>query len=205
VSASTGSRGDGVTWLEEDEAARRLAVDGFVALWRGERRFITDLTDASRVVGDLVTAGRLEVDEHGVLIGVHGLVSRPTRHHIAHTQGTVNTWCALDAIGIPAALGIDADAITSCPACETELRVTLHRGVPVDRGAMRLWLPTSRCAHLVEDFCYHANLYCDHDHLSWAVAGQSAGRAIGVAEVAAIGRQTWSDVADAIKRSGPVS
>ena len=51
---------------------------------------------------------------------------------------------------------------------------------------MRLWLPTSRCAHLVEDFCYHANLYCDHDHLSRAVAAQSAGRVIGVAEVAAI-------------------
>ena len=70
---------------------------------------------------------------------------------------------------------------------------------------MRLWLPTSRCAHLVEDFCDHANLYCDHDHLSYAVAGLSAGRVIGVADVAAIGRLTWSDVADAIKRSGPVS
>ena len=194
-----------MTWFEEHEAARRLAVDGFVALWCGERRFITELTDGPRVVDDLVAAGRLEVGEGGVLIGVHGLVTRPTRHRIAHTQGTVNAWCALDAIGIPAALGIDADAITSCPACETELRVTLHRGVPVNGGAMRLWLPTSRCAHLVEDFCDHAILYCDHDHLSDAVAGQSAGRVIGVAEVAAIGRQTWRDVADAIKRSGPVS
>jgi hypothetical protein len=119
-----------MTWLEEDEAARRLAVDGFMALWCGERRFIADLTDEPRVVDDLVAAGRLEVDEHGVLIGVHGLVTRPTRHRIAHTEGAVNTWCALDAIGIPAALGIDADAITSCPACEAELRVTLHRGVP---------------------------------------------------------------------------
>jgi hypothetical protein len=194
-----------VTWLEEDEAARRLAVDGFMALWRGERRFIADLTDEPRVVDDLVAAGRLEVDEHGVLIGVHGLVTRPTRHRIAHTEGTVNTWCALDAIGIPAALGIDADAITSCPACEAELRVTLHRGVPVNDGAMRLWLPTGRCEHLVEDFCDHANLYCDHDHLSSAVAGQSAGRVIGVADVAAIGRRTWSDVADSIKRSGPAT
>ncbi len=205
MSASTGGGRDGVTWFEEDEAARRLAVDGFVALWRGERRFIADLTEEPRAVDDLVAAGRLEVDQHGVLVGVHGLVTRPTRHRIAHTQGTVNTWCALDAIGIPAALGIDADAITSCPACETELRVTLHHGAPVDGGAMRLWLPTGRCEHLVEDFCNHANLYCNHAHLSCAVADLSAGQVLSVDDVAAIGPRTWSDVANAIKRSGPAT
>lgn len=194
-----------MTWFAEDEAARRLAVDGFVALWRGERRFIADLTEEPRAVDDLVAAGRLEVDQHGVLVGVHGLVTRPTRHRIAHTQGTVNTWCALDAIGIPAALGIDADAITSCPACETELRVTLHRGVPVDGGAMRLWLPTGRCEHLVEDFCHHANLYCNHAHLSCAVADLSAGQVLSVDDVAAIGPRTWSVVANAIKRTGPAT
>jgi hypothetical protein len=176
-------------------AARRLGVEGFVALWRGQRVMVSDLCDDAMVVDDQVRAGRLEVDEAGVLVGVHGLTARRTRHRIERAGARVHTWCALDAIGIPAALGIDATALTSCPTCGAELTVVLHGGEPVDTpAAWRLWLPENRCDHLVQDFCNHANLVCSDDHLT-ATATNAPGRALTVTDVIAIGRATWADAA----------
>jgi Alkylmercury lyase len=181
-----------------EAAARRLRVEGFVALWRGERVTVTDLCDDPMVIDAQVRSGRLEVDDAGVLVGVHGLTARPTRHRIECGDAAVHTWCALDAIGIPAALAIDATAVTSCPRCGIELEVVLRGGKPVDTpAAWRLWLPEGRCDHLVEDFCNNPNLYCSNDHLT-ATATKASGRALTVADVIAIGRATWADAADAL-------
>lgn len=179
--------------------AGRLGVLGFVALWRAERPAVASLCDDPAVVEAQVQGGRLEVDEAGLLVGVHGLVARTTRHRIDHAAGAVHTWCALDAIGIPAALAIDATAVTSCPTCDIELRVELREGEPVDtEEPLRLWLPEGRCDHLVEDFCSHANLYCTSEHLAATVPKGSPGRIVAVADAAAIGRQTWDDAAAAL-------
>ncbi len=179
--------------------ARGLAVRGFVALWRGERPGVGALTDDAAMVEALVAGGRLEVDEDGLLVGVHGLVARPTAHRIEHPGGLVHTWCAFDAVGIPAALAIDAAAVTSCPACGTALRVVVRAGVPQDKGRHRLWLPGGECAHLVEDFCRHANLYCDADHLASVVRAGTPGTAVTVTEAAAMGRAAWDDVARVLR------
>lgn len=124
-------------------------------------------------------------------------MARPTAHRIEHAGGSVHTWCALDAVGIPAALGIDATAATSCPACGAELTLLLRSGAPVG-GECRLWIPSGECAHLVEDFCRHANLFCTAEHMS-ARLPQLAGRSVTVTEAASIGRTVWRNVADALK------
>jgi hypothetical protein len=170
--------------LAEAEGALQLGVRGFRALWRGERPLVSTLIDDPQVVAAQANAGRLEVDESGVLVGVHGLVTRTTRHRIEHEHGVVNTWCALDAIGIPAALGIDAVAVTSCPTCDRGLRIRIRDGQVVDGGMARLWLPGGACGHLVEDFCRHANLYCNLDHLEGLVGTDRPGRILDVTEVA---------------------
>lgn len=180
-------------------AARDLGVRGFVALWRGERRTITDLSADRDTAEAMLAAGRLEVDGDGVVVGAHGLVARATAHRIEHADGSVNTWCALDAIGIPAALALDASAVTTCPCCGVELRVGLQAGDPDASADMRLWLPGGSCIHLVDDFCRHANLYCGAEHLASVVPTSQAGRAIEVAEAASIGRSTWRDVAAAMQ------
>jgi hypothetical protein len=180
-------------------AAHRLGALGFVALWRGERPNVATLVADAAVVEAQVRAGGLEVDASGVLVGVHGLVARTTRHRIEHAGGVVHTWCALDAIGIPAALAIVAAAVTSCPTCDAELRVAVHDIVAVDGGLpWRLWFPEGKCDHLVEDFCNHANLYCNPNHLTKTVPKGSPGRMLTVADAAAIGRQTWQDAAAAL-------
>ncbi|HEY6416931.1 MAG TPA: organomercurial lyase [Acidimicrobiales bacterium] len=178
---------------------RHVRVNGFVALWRGERLNVADLTDDTAAVEALVQAGRLEIDDHGVVVGVHGLAARPTAHRVEHADGVVHTWCALDAIGIPAALALDAAALTTCPACGTALRVTLDGGVPAVDEDMRLWLPGGQCTHLVEDFCRHANLYCTADHVASKVAPGTPGSAVTVADAAGIGRVEWADVSAVLR------
>jgi alkylmercury lyase len=180
-------------------SAHGLGVRGFVALWRGERRSIGELTDDAVTVEALVAGGRLELDDQGIVAGVHGLVARPTAHRIEHSGGVVHTWCAFDAVGIPAALAIDAVAVTCCPACGTALRVVIRGGVPEDDARFRLWLPGGECTNLVEDFCHHANLYCDADHLGAVVGSGTPGTAVTVTEAAAMGLATWDDVAAALR------
>jgi len=180
--------------------AREAGVVGFVALWHGEQPLISELDIEDSTVEALVEAGRLELDHDHRLVGVHGLVARRSAHRVEHAGGVVHTWCALDAIGIPAALGIDARALTSCPTCGATLAVELDDGVPVPAcpSDYRLWLPTGPCAHMVEDFCRHANLYCSDEHLAegrWL--GQ--GGAVTVAEAAAMGREAWRAAAAALR------
>ena len=176
-------------------AARQLGVRGFVALWRGERRAITELTTNLAMLGALKAAGSIELDDAGILVGAHGLTARATAHRIEHAGGSVHTWCALDAIGIPAALTLTATAVTVCPHCGNDLRVMLEAGRAHAQADVSLWLPGGPCSHLVEDFCRHANLYCSRDHLTAVVPPDRPGRAVDVAEAAAIGRLTWRDVA----------
>lgn len=135
-------------------------------------------------------------------MGVHGLVARPTAHRIEHGDRVLSTWCAFDAIGIPAALAIDAAAMTSCPTCRATLRVVIRLGIPEDDGRRRLWLPGGECTHLVEDFCHHANLFCDAGHLAAAVRAGTPGIGVTVTEAAAMGRVTWADVAGVLRARG---
>lgn len=92
--------------------AIELAVAGFAAVWEGREVEPTTLVAApAAVVTDaiekLVARGRCEVDDHGRLVGIHGLTLRSTRHSFVHDRRVRHTWCAFDSIGIPAALGID--------------------------------------------------------------------------------------------------
>jgi hypothetical protein len=185
------------------ETVRRIAIAGFHALWDGSTPTLCELNGGDggaaldEAVAHLQARGRIEVAPDGRLLAVHGLSRRPTRHRIEHRGGSVNTWCALDAIGIPAALGIDARAVTTCPSCNHELIVTLASGSAVPLVGVVLWYPETADAweHLVDQFCSGANLFCNFDHLQDRMGTEGAGGAImTVEEVAEIGREAWADV-----------
>lgn len=184
------------------EMVRRVAVAGFHALWADERVTLAELVGGdgpglAEAAGHLVARGRIELGPDGCLVAVHGLARRATRHRVDHAGGSVHTWCAFDAIGIPAALAIDALAVTSCPACGQELAVAVTGGEPEARPGAVLWFPEGDSRHLVEDFCSGANLFCSSHHLGrWRSARPGAGRPLSVAEAAELGRGSWADVAD---------
>jgi hypothetical protein len=190
------------------ETVRRIAVTGFRALWSGRTVTLAELVDADAAVlteaaDHLRARGRIELSADGQVLAVHGLAHRPTRHRIEHDGGVVNTWCALDAIGIPAALAIDARAVTQCPTCERELVVTLTHGAPQSLHRAVLWYPEVRCGHLIDDFCSGANLFCSIDHLEKGLGDNgSAGRVMTIDDVAELGRESWHEVSEQFTRDG---
>jgi hypothetical protein len=177
-------------------AVRRIAVAGFQALWEGRCVTLTELVGSEHALAQaadhLRVRGRLELSGAGHLLAVHGLTRRSTQHRIEHDGDVVNTWCALDAIGIPSALAIDARAMTECPTCGAALALTLIRGKPQPLPGAVLWYPEVRCDHLVDDFCAGANLFCSVDHRERRVGGGAAGRVLTIDEVAELGREVWS-------------
>jgi alkylmercury lyase len=180
-------------------AVRRIAVLGFAALWAGRSATLAELlgehgTELNEATEHLRRRGRIELSPDGVLIGVHGLCRRTTPHRIEHKDDVVNTWCAFDAIGIPAALRIDARATTQCPTCKTPLAVRLDAGAPEPVRKFALWYPQSTCGHLVEDFCSDANLFCTTEHLDrWARDTRAVGRVMTIDDAAELGRECWAD------------
>ena len=183
------------------ETVRRIAIVGFAELWRGQSPDLAELvtTDPATLAAatdHLLGRGRMELSEDGRVLGVHGLCLRPTPHHIRHARGAVHTWCALDVIGIPAALSIDAHASTRCPTCASGIGVAFTRGQPDDDDATRLWYPQAPGGHLVADFCSGANLFCSQRHLEECVGrADTAGTVMTVEEVAELGRECWSAAA----------
>lgn len=180
-------------------AVRSLAVAGFHALWAGGSPAPSELVKGDpgvlrEAVDHLLGLGRLELSGDGCLLAVHGLTRRPTPHRIEHAGGAIHTWCALDAIGIPAALALDATALTRCPTCSHQLAVTLRGGQPAPLPEAVLWYPVADSHHLIDDFCSGANLFCCLDHLRSRVDPTGAGDVMTVEEVAMAGRGIWEDV-----------
>lgn len=182
-----------------NDAALELSAAGFAELWHGRRPSPGDLLPgraaaAAAVVDGLVAAGRAETDD-GRLVGVHGLTLTPSRHRIEHDARDHYTWCAFDAIGIPAALGLDAIAHTDCPSCERRLAVPIRAGDPDGAPGVVLWLPTAPCNHLRDEFCASADLYCSIEHLDANIDRNAvAGAVAPLTDAAALGRDTWADV-----------
>lgn len=145
----------------------------------------------------LADRGLAELDGSGRVVGVGGLTVRPGRHRLTLEGVELWTWCAVDAIGIPASLGADAVAVTSCPTCERELRLEMPGGRAVGGGELRAWLPrVDRIQNVVDELCPEVNLFCDETHLgTWrALRGDPPGEALTVEEVQGIGKRWWRDL-----------
>lgn len=181
--------------------ALELAANGFAALWHARTPTADELLPgraelADHVLTELVRRGRAELDPDGLLLAVHGLTGRATRHGFTHAGRHHHTWCGFDSVGIPAAMSVDATATSDCPTCGRHLTIAFQRGDAFDE-AVALWLPTpERTSHLMNDFCASADLYCSTDHLRQRIdVDGSPGRVISLQEAVDLGRETWSDVA----------
>ena len=188
------------------EVAAALATAGFVALWHGrsltpEELLPGNVDKAVDGAALLVAQGRAEMDEAGRVVGIHGLTLRITRHRFDVAGRHRNTWCAFDAVGIPAALGLDAVAVTDCPTCGARVTVEIGAGVPGGGDAV-LWLPRPPAANLLAEFCSSADLFCNVDHLHDRIdAGRVPGRVCDLEAAAALGRTAWADVAEVVDTS----
>lgn len=153
--------------------------------------------DAAELIGAMVNAGLVEVDE-GCVADAAGLSSRPTDHALVLDGVNLHTWCAVDVLGIPAVLGADALARSVCPWCGSTIEVAFVAGLPSGTAALRAWFPHLACSNVRAEFWPQANLFCNDEHLAaWhAAAGDPTGESLGMAELVAFGHMAWGDLAD---------
>lgn len=185
--------------LPPSATAVRAAM--FAALRAGRPVAVAELAAAtgrpaaevSGVLDQLQAAGMLYRDHAGQVTAADGLSLTPTRHRLLLAGVPLHTWCAIDAVAIPAAVGADATAITPCGWCGQQHQLSFTAGQLAGEHAAVVWLPTMRCTNVAEQLCPHANLFCDPTHLTaWRdSAGQPPGETLRLAEVADRAAFVW--------------
>jgi hypothetical protein len=158
-----------------DDGQQGLRRAAFLAVLGGEPTTVDALArragaDPSQV-RELVGRGIVAVDEAGAVVGAAGLSLVPLsdRPHRLRLGGRAWwTWCAVDAVGIPAALGVDAVAETACPRCGAAVTVTFRGGAVAQSShpQARLWYADHVAGRSVVDgTCRLMNLFCSPEHL----------------------------------------
>jgi alkylmercury lyase len=143
----------------------------------------------------LARAGRIDCDERGRVLGAAGLTLGDGPHGLTIDGHPFRTWCAFDALGIPAALGTDARVATACGVCGRPIEVDLRDGRPSGQRSARLWLSEGG-ADMRADFCTPTVLLCSVGHAkAWAERHGGHGRALTVAEAVDLGATNWASVA----------
>jgi alkylmercury lyase len=155
-------------------------------------------TDQGRVVAALEAmelAGRIDRDAEGCVLGSAGLTLADGPHRLQLGGYAFRTWCAFDALGIPAALAADARVETACAVCGRSISVEMEAGRTGGGGEARLWLSAGG-ADLRADFCRPTVMLCTEDHV-WVWAERQAGRgsALTLAEATEEGARSWRSAA----------
>lgn len=153
-----------------------------------------DVVEAS--LRRLVEAGRIDRDASGGVLGAAGLTIADAPHGLNLGDHQYRTWCAFDAIGIPAALGMDARIETACAVCGRAIEVRMVGGRAPEPDPARLWLSDGG-ADMRADFCTPTVLLCSESHArDWADRQGGRGRALDLRSAAAEGDRSWRSAAD---------
>jgi hypothetical protein len=139
----------------------------------------------------LTRQGRLTLDETGTAIaGAAGLSLLPSRHTLILNGHKLWTWCAFDAVGIPAGLGADARVESTCSVCDRPVAVEIVRGQLVRQqpGALSVTLvPPAGCGQVRDGICMEMGFACG------CQAPEEGGPVVRVpvAEAMELGRACW--------------
>ena len=152
-------------------------------------------------VARLAASGHLDRDRRGAVVGAGGLTLGDGPHRLVLRERAYRTWCAFDAIGIPAALGAAASVSTRCGVCGQEIALQLPVRAAAGRPE-RLWLAAGG-TDLRAEFCTPTVLLCSSAHAdAWAARQQGRGQALDLAEASRIGAAEWAAYARETARLG---
>ena len=194
-----------VAMLADAADAPKLAVEavryhGMASLLGGTPETVSAIASSSglprgdieRGIEALTDAGRIELDGD-LVVGVGGLTLTTTAHSLRLPNAEMHTWCALDAIGIPAALELTATVETHCPGCGERITVEVADGAASAAGPVTLFCPTGPCRNVCADFCSAANLFCSPVHLDdWRADHPAAmGEELDLPATAELGHTMW--------------
>ena len=191
------------------DATGLLREAGFALLLRDGRPVeLADLASAigleieaaRRAVTTLAGAGWLDLDGFGRVTGAAGLSLATGPHGLTIGARHFRTWCAYDALGISAALGVDALVETACGRCDAPISLAFQGGTPERDGPERLWLADGG-DDLRRSFCTPTVLLCCEDHgMAWADDQGGRGRLLDLVDSSVLGEADWAGCADAARR-----
>lgn len=130
----------------EEQAVMRHA---FRALLAGRPATVGGLRDAVGLPPPVVEKAVEHLTERGIILiepetgqirGARGLSLTETSHRLILDGRERYAFCAVDAVGIPAALGAEATIESRCRHCDAPLRVTVKDGaVAGDPPGIVIW------------------------------------------------------------------
>jgi len=118
----------------EEVAVSRHA---FRTILGGEPALVAELPVALGLSPQAVGAALARLAERGTvavepdpdrIVGVRGLSLIESDHRLTLAGRELYAWCAVDAVGIPAALGVDARVESHCEHCRAPLTAALTGG-----------------------------------------------------------------------------
>jgi hypothetical protein len=145
----------------------------------------------------LVGVGLMTLNESGRVTGSHGISAIPSDHRLSFDVGERFVWCAVDAVGIPAAMGVDAKIESRCFDCGQRVILTMKNGEAdgPDAGSLRIGVGTAGCTgKVIQDVCPMLNFFCSQEHADRWAASVGGATIITIQQAAEMGRRTWSDV-----------
>jgi hypothetical protein len=177
-------------------AGFRLLVRGGVPVRRDAWAHEAGLDDASlaKALRAAIERGRVEMDDDGRLVGIAGLTVAPTRHRIDFDDVTRWTWCALDAVGILAALGADGVVSSTDPLTGDAIEIVFDAGLP--QSDSFLFIASGyNASKVMESWCPLVNFFSSADAArSWASESGVDGDIVPIALVSGEAAELWAPV-----------
>jgi alkylmercury lyase len=192
------------TWLDLAEQNRgtdrfRVSLAAFQSIAAGRMPAIQAVgesvgiptADLKPLVQAMTEEGRLTVDQSGeVITGAGGLSLVESRHELDMFGRRYWVWCALDAVGIPAGLNVDAVVYSRCIDTGEPVEIEFADGLPesLQPEAMAIsLLPPSLDQSLHDCCCSEIGFFGDATNISPPMV------AVTVAEAMDLGRRLWRD------------
>jgi hypothetical protein len=185
--------------LSPDE--ERALTEVFWGLLRGAPVPVSAVSLSLDAAGDVLA--RLEGKRclrrraDGAVIAARGLMVQPSSHRLITAQGQVYTQCAVDAIGIPAALGLEGRIEDRCALCGRAVTVMVAPWGEVaarpESAAIVMVQPACRVEAGIPRMCRETNLFCCRDHAAaWLREQATLPGAIGTpGDAVGVGRSLW--------------
>ncbi len=141
--------------------------------------------------------GRVELDDEGHLLGVAGLTVSQTPHQLTVGSKTRWTWCALDAVGILAALEATGTIQSTDPGTGREINIAFTDGQPDNDAALFILGGYDGGSNVREDWCPLVNFFSTtHDAKTWVTENKLEGDIVSVTDITNDAAAMWRPVTD---------
>lgn len=198
-----GGLGQHLNKLTYEEKAIRIGA--FYTILNGKPASIDALALQSGISADLTRRyirgmadrGILVMDEDETVVGCHGLSVIPTKHHLSINGKNLFTWCAIDAVGIAAALELEAKIVSKCFQCNEAIEIDMANGeiLNCSQKDARIWVVEADLNRpIVGCTCPQINFFCSEEHFNKWYKNQNKGKLLSLAEAVKLGKCWWADI-----------